>query len=299
MDALTLPAVIGFPAPRQQGFSWYDPNHLLAGHWLLLLLMTIVVLLLVTPRSSTRLIELARELLTVIPAVLLYDVVRGLVEGRESEAMARATQIVRLERVSGIFWEQGIQDHIMAVRPLMNFMNITYQLGMWPVIVLVAIWLFFQHRDVYPLYRNAFLISGAIGLVIYALLPVAPPRFVDGLGFVDTVAARTQAYSMPDAPLIVNQYAAMPSLHFGWVLLCGIGVIHRTRGIAWKLLGVYMPAAMFVAIVATGNHFILDAVAGAAVALLGLAASYVLLRTIRSGETESREPVPVFADRLS
>jgi hypothetical protein len=143
--------------------------------------MTIVVLLLVTPRSSTRLIELARELLTVIPAVLLYDVVRWLVEGRESEAMARATQIVHLERVSGIFWEQGIQDHIMAVRPLMNFMNFTYLLGMWPVIVLVAIWLFFS--NVYPLYRNAFLISGAIGLVI-ALLPVAPPRFVDGLGFV-------------------------------------------------------------------------------------------------------------------
>jgi hypothetical protein len=264
----------------------------------MLLLMTAAVLAFFTPRSGTRPLEIARELLIVVPAVFLYDVVRALVEGRESEAIARAEHIVRLERAAGFFWELSLQDRIMAVRPLMNFMDLTYLLGMWPVIVLVAIWLFLQHRDAYPLYRNAFLISGAVGLVIYALLPVAPPRFVDGLGFVDTVAIRTQAYTMPDAPLIVNQYAAMPSLHFGWALLCGVAVAHRTTGVAGKLLGIYIPAAMLMAIVATGNHFFLDAVAGAAVALLGLAAAYALRRTLGERETVSGEPVRAYASRF-
>ncbi len=290
-----LPAVIGFTAPKDQGFAWYDPNQLLAGHWLILLVMTIVALLLVMPRSSTRPIELARELLIVIPAVLLYDVARGLVQGRESEAVQRALHIVDIERATGMFWEQAIQNWFLQFQPLTNFMNFTYLMGMWPVIVLIAIWLFTKHRDAYPLYRDAFLISGAIALVCYALLPVAPPRFVDDLSFVDTVASQTQAYALPDAPLIVNQYAAMPSLHFGWVLLACIGLAHRSTGVAPMLLAVYLPTAMFFSIIATGNHFILDAVAGAAVVLVGLALSYGLHSMIGGKPVDLQEPVPVYA----
>ncbi len=295
MNLLTWFTVIGFAEPKSQGFTWYDPNHLLAGHWLILLFMTIAVLLLVMPRSSTRPIELAREVIIVIPAVLLYDVARGLVAGRESEAVQRASNLVDIERATGIFWEQAIQDWFLNIQPLTNFMNFTYLMGMWPVIVLIAIWLFVRHRDAYPLYRDAFLISGAIALVCYALWPVAPPRFVDGLGFVDTVATQTQAYALPDAPLIVNQYAAMPSLHFGWVLLACIALVQRSNGIAPKLLGVYFPAVMFVSIIATGNHFILDAVAGAAVVLLGLALSYSLHSVIDKKPAGVLEPVPVYA----
>jgi hypothetical protein len=293
MTLLTLFAVLGFAAPQDQDFVWYDPNHLLAGHWLILLMMTIVALLLIVPRSSTRPIELAREVFIVIPAVLLYDVARGMVAGREAEAVARATNLVDIERATGMFWEQAIQNWFLKIQPLTNFMNFTYLMGMWPVIVLIAIWLFFRHRDAYPLYRDAFLISGAIALVCYALLPVAPPRFVEELGFVDTVASQTQAYALPDAPLIVNQYAAMPSLHFGWVLLACIALIHRSNGIAPKLLGIYFPTAMFFSIIATGNHFILDAVAGAAVVLLGLALSYTLHSAIDRTLAGSPEPVPV------
>src|SRR3990172_6722928 len=118
----------------------------------------------------------------------------------------RAMSLIRLERALGIFWELDFQHRIVDVRALETFANWTYLLGMWPVIIVVAIWLFFLHRDAYPLYRNAFLFSGAIGLVIYATLPVAPPRFMDGCGFVDTVAGGTSAYSLPDLSILVNQY---------------------------------------------------------------------------------------------
>lgn len=295
MTMLTQLAVLGFAAPKDQRFAWYDPNHLLAGHWLILLIMTIVALLLIMPRSSTRPIELAREVFILVPAVLLYDLARGLVEGRESEAVARATNLVHVERAIGIYWEPSIQSWFLAIRPLINFMNFTYLMGMWPVIVLIAIWLFIRQRETYPLYRDAFLISGAIALVFYALLPVAPPRFMGDLNFIDTVATRTQAYSLPDAPLIVNQYAAMPSLHFGWVLLACVGLIHKSNGIAPKLLGIYLPTAMFFSIVSTGNHFILDAIAGGAVSLLGLAISYSLHSVIDKKPAGVREPVPVYA----
>jgi hypothetical protein len=287
IDLILAIAAPAFP----EGHGGWLPlglDGLLAGKWVLLALITLVLVCVLVPRTSTTPLEVARELLLVIPAVLMYDLVRGVVAGRESEAIDRALRIVTIERATGTFWELEFQERILGVTPFVNFMNWTYIWGFWPVIVGAAIWLFFLHRDAYPLYRNAFLISGVIGLIIYALLPVAPPRFVDSLGFVDTVAWQTDAYALPDAPMFVNEYAAMPSLHFGWVLLVGIAICHVSSGVWPRLLGVYLPAVMLVSIVATGNHFILDAAAGAAVALIGLALAWSL-RFALGGH----EPLPV------
>jgi hypothetical protein len=284
--------------PSDGGFNWFDLNQLMAGHWLLLVIMTIILLLLVLPRSSTRPLEVARELLIVIPAVVLYDIVRGMVEGRESEAVDRALNMISIERSLGLFWELDFQRLIMGQRVVQDFMNFTYIFGMWPVIVLTGLWLFFRHRGEYARYRNAFLISGAIGLVIYATLPVAPPRFVDSWGFVDTVATNTKAYSLPDLPIMVNQYAAMPSLHFGWVFLSGIALVRHSRMFALKAAGVYMPSAMLVSILATGNHFILDAAAGGAVAVVGLLCATALRTMVIGWYSSSDERVPAFASQL-
>ncbi len=131
------------------------------------------------------------------------------------------------------------------------------------------------------LLRNAFLISGAIGLIIFNLLPTAPPRLLPwplSDQVVDTMSAFSKVnYDMQPAAF-VNRYAAMPSLHFGWNLLLGIGIIWTTRNIAGIVFGVVMPASMFVAVVATGNHFIVDVLAGTAVALIGLGAAVLLQR---------------------
>ena len=254
----------------------FSPDLLLTWHWLVVLAVAVAAICFLMPRSSAKPLQVLREVLVLVPAYLLYSVVRGLVQGRQPEALMRAMSLIRLERALGIFWELDLQHRIVDVRALETFANWTYLLGMWPVIIVVAIWLFFLHRDAYPLYRNAFLFSGAIGLVIYATLPVAPPRFMDGWGFVDTVAGGTSAYSLPDLSILVNQYASVPSLHFGWVFLSGIAVFRESPGFPSKILGVFMPLAMFFSIVATGNHFILDAVAGGIVALIGLGGSSLL-----------------------
>jgi hypothetical protein len=261
----------------------FSPDTLLTWHWLVVVAVAVAAVCFMMPRSSATPLQVLREVLVLVPAYLLYMLVRGLVEGRQPEAIMRAMQLINLERALHIFWELDLQSRIVNIGALETFADWTYLLGMWPVIILVAMWLFFRHRDAYPLYRNAFLISGAIGLVIYATLPVAPPRFMDGWGFVDTVGGGS-VYALPNLPILVNNYASVPSLHFGWIFLSGIAVFRESSGLPAKVLSVFMPLAMLFSIVATGNHFILDAVTGGIVALIGLGGSLVLRNLVMRGD---------------
>jgi hypothetical protein len=113
-------------------------------------------------------------------------------------------------------------------------------------------------------------VSGGIGLFVFALYPVAPPRLT-ALGYVDTVTERSEAYRVLQPPAFVNPYAAMPSLHVGWDLLVGLAVASAAGTVLLRWVGRMMPVLMFAAVVLTANHYLVDGVAGAALALLGLA----------------------------
>ena len=226
--------------------------------------------------STTTARQLTGEMLIVVPAYFLYFLVRGFVEGREAQAFHTAIDIIELEQALGIFWEPMLQQHILHIDLVVTLANWTYIWGHWPVIVFVAIWLFMLHREEYSVYRNAFLISGAIGLIVFVSLPVAPPRFMDAWGFVDTVAERSEAYRILQPPAFVNQYAAMPSLHFGWNLLVGIAIYRHSSHVIGKIFGVALPVIMFASIVLTANHYIIDGLAGGSLALLGLFAALML-----------------------
>ena len=110
------------------------------------------------------------------------------------------------------------------------------------------------------------MLSGLIGLVIFAVFPVIPPRLTN-LPLVDTVTRDDPGYRQILPPWLVNQYAAMPSFHAGWNLLVGIVVFSATRNPLLRALAVLVPAAMMVSAVVTVNHYILDIVAGSAIAL--------------------------------
>jgi cell division protein FtsW (lipid II flippase) len=183
-----------------------------------------------------------------------------------------------------------------------------YIWGHWPVIAAVAIALFSVRRDRYRLLRNAVIVSGLIGFLFFALLPTAPPRMVDA-GFVDTVTRWSDSYRTLQPPKFTNQYAAMPSLHFGWNLLVGIVLFGSTRLLVVRAFAVLMPAAMAFAVVATANHWVVDVVAGAAVVLVGLALATLadrrrsrrLLLYLRPGGRQERiagtSPLPRRAPR--
>ena len=210
-------------------------------------------------------------------AALCYFGVRGLTQSGVAEARENAERLVSVERAIGISWEEAIQSAIIGLDWLVAVINWVYIYGHWPVVIIAMVALFLHRPDRYYLLRNAMFISGAIGLLIFALVPVAPPRF-GILELVDTVTERSSSYRALQPPGLINRYAALPSLHFGWNLLVGVILWEVGRSRVMKAFAVAMPCAMALAVVATGNHFVLDVFAGGLVALAGLALALALPR---------------------
>ena len=218
-----------------------------------------------------------RELGIFVVAYLVYFGVRAVTEGTAATAMAHAMDLIRLEQRLGIAWERAIQEGIVGSRLLVDAANAVYIYGHWPVIILTGVLLFRHRRGHYYRLRNACLLSGLVGLAVFALYPVAPPRLTD-LPLVDTVTRSAESYRQVLPQDFVNQYAAMPSFHAGWNVLLGIVVFQATRHLLLRALAVVGPAAMVLAVVATANHFVIDVVAGVAIVLAGLGALHAMDR---------------------
>jgi hypothetical protein len=227
-----------------------------------------------TPEVLTRggWYEVARQFFLIFGAVLIYFGVRGLTEGNASAAVDRALGILRFEEAVGLDVELGLQRTFRGSRLLTTLANWVYIWLHWPVIAATLFWLHHRHRRDYYLLRNAMFISGALGLFVFALWPVAPPRLV-GQGFVDTVTELSTSYRVLQPPALVNRYAAVPSLHVGWNLLVGVTLWRVARNPLLRLFAVCSPALMGLAVMATANHFLVDGIAGSAFALAGLGAA--------------------------
>lgn len=221
-----------------------------------------------------------RQVVLVAGAIVAYFGVRGLTEGSAEAAHDHARWVYDAERAVGLAFETRIQDAAASADAIVTLGNWIYIWCHWPLVAGTLIWLLWAHRDDYIELRNAMFISGAIGLVIFATFPVAPPRlYADE--FVDTVTQQSSSYRVLQPPAFVNAYAALPSLHFGWNLLVGHtwARVGRTR---WSTIaGVTMPVAMAWAVVVTANHWILDVLAGGLVALTGLAIERLRRRLAR------------------
>jgi membrane-associated phospholipid phosphatase len=154
--------------------------------------------------------------------------------------------------------------------PLATFANWVYIWGHWPVIIATMVWLVWRHRETFLRLRDAMVVSGLLGMVVFVTYPLAPPRLTD-LGLMDTVTQSSSAYRVLQPPMFVNQYAAMPSLHAGWDLLVGLAIVAAASNPVLRLVGAVLPALMAYAVVATGNHYIIDVPAGIGLALVGYA----------------------------
>ncbi len=226
------------------------------------------------------------EILFIVPAYAAYQLVRSAVSGQAGTAFDNATRLIHLEKQLGIFHEASLQQYVLPQAWMVNAANYIYIYGHLPVIIMVAFWLYMRHRDNYALFRNAFMISGLIALIGFSTVPLAPPRFMPEFGFVDTIV-QVQSYYVFQNPKIVNQYAAMPSLHFGWDLLVAIAIGTCTSRRWVRHVAIFMPVFTLSGIVLTANHYFLDAAAGALVAFTGLGIAYLLRRSIRRDSTFS------------
>ena len=223
--------------------------------------------------SREALRELAAELVLLGTAFPLYFLVRGFTHERVVFAFENAADVITLERSLGIFWEEQLQEAILPHGWLVDTLNGMYLYGHLPLILLVAVWLYFWHRPQYLLMRNAVLISGAIGLVVYVTFPVAPPRFLPELGFTDTVFSQYGVSRVANPAFLRNEYAAVPSLHFGWNVLAAVALWLASRNLAVRSLAMLVPLLTLAAVVLTANHFILDVVAGLLAVALGMVAA--------------------------
>jgi PAP2 superfamily protein len=249
----------------------------------------------ITARFSRRdLLEAA----IVAVAFLLYFGVRGAVVDRPEVAYWNARDVIDAQRALGFFWEDEMNAWLADRHTFAQVMNIVYFYLHFPLIIAFGIWLYYFRRDRYTLVRDMFLASGTIALVIYWLYPVAPPRELPGLAqqydpnappyilaFFDTMKEYLgYAYDTQSTSWFVNPYAAMPSLHFGWDLLLGIGIVYALWGTRWVWfalpIAVLLPISQIFSITLTANHFFLDAAAGGVVAVMGIAIALFLSKFV-------------------
>ena len=224
-----------------------------------------------------------RELATFVAAYLTYFGVRAGTEGAPWRAFDNAVALFRLEADLGLDWEGAVQSAVLRSQFLIDTANAVYIYGHWPVLIAAGVLLFrYRPRSYYRL-RNVCLLTGLVGLVVFALFPVAPPRLTD-LPVVDTITRDSEGYRQLLPPALVNQYAAMPSFHVGWNLVVGLVVFQATRNRLLRTFAVVMPAAMAFAVVATANHFVFDVVAGVAIVLV----AFAIVRRLEAGRGRSR-----------
>ncbi|MEV0563965.1 phosphatase PAP2 family protein [Dactylosporangium sp. NPDC050588] len=214
-------------------------------------------------KPALRPVGLGRQVGIVTAAVAAYFGVRGATEAATDQALANAAKVVDFEKSVGLFHESWLQSTFAGSPAVATFFNWIYIYGHWPVIVATLIWLARTNPAIYYRTRNAMLLSGGIGLVVFMLFPLAPPRLAE-LGLVDTVTQSDGAYRVLQPTMFTNQYAAMPSLHVGWDLLIGLAILAAARRPLLRAFGAAMPVLMVAAVVLTANHYLVDAIAGAA-----------------------------------
>ncbi|KAF4405885.1 MULTISPECIES: phosphatase PAP2 family protein [Streptomyces] len=221
------------------------------------------------------------EILLIALSYWTYSLIRNAVPEQKAAALRNADWILRAEETLGIAVEQTINKAVNSVTWLVVGMNYYYATLHFIVTIGVLVWLYRWHPGRYAATRLVLFATTGVALLGYYLYPLAPPRLMPGEGFIDTVLVHDTWGSMASGNLAAmsNQYAAMPSMHIGWSVWCGITIATLARPLWAKALGVLYPTLTLIVIVATANHFWLDAVGGMLCLTFGYGLSYAWYRT--------------------
>ncbi len=233
-----------------------------------------------------------------------YSAGRLLVAGDTGAAVAHAESIMRFERILHLDPEHALNSMFthsgwLGVPACFGYATLHYM-----VTPAILVWLWRRHTGHYLFMRTWLMLSTLIGLVGFTLLPTAPPRLLPaGSGFHDTLAQYASfGWWGADASApkglggLTNQYAAMPSLHVGWALWCGVMLWRYARNPLLRAAGLAYPVAITLVVLGTANHYLLDAVAGVAVMGVGLLLTRPARRLVASaGTAAARGPQPAAA----
>ncbi|MBB5933333.1 hypothetical protein FHS42_000351 [Streptomyces zagrosensis] len=204
------------------------------------------------------------EILLIAVSYWTYSLIRNAVPAQKTTAFRNADWIWRAEDQLGLAFEHSVNHGINSVTWLIVGMNYYYATLHFVVTIGVLVWLYRWHPGRYAATRLVLFATTGVALIGFYFFPLAPPRLMPGMGFIDTVIVHHTWGSMASGNLaeVSNQYAAMPSMHIGWSTWCGLTIAALASRRWVKALGVLYPMATLVVIVATANHFWLDAIGG-------------------------------------
>jgi PAP2 superfamily len=211
-------------------------------------------------------LDVARQLALFGAAYLAYGLARGLVAGTATEAFTHAREVIGVERALHLFVEPSIQTWASGSRLLMDVSSWLYLNAQTTVTVGALVYLYLRHNRSFYFVRNMLMIAMAIALVVYAVFPTAPPRFMPEWGFVDSVSDFTGvhvSHASATMSALFNPYAAVPSMHVAFALSIGWPLARLVRWRALRVFWFVYPFLVAFVIVVTANHFILDALLGA------------------------------------
>ncbi|MFJ3230595.1 phosphatase PAP2 family protein [Streptomyces sp. NPDC086787] len=237
--------------------------------------------------------RLVRELLLVAGLFLVYKLGRQLATGHTGEALRNARDVWSLERAVHLPGEGSVQSALLHSDSLVHLANTYYATIHFPATLAFLVWLYLRRPAHYVWARRVLAAVTAAALVLPFTFPLAPPRMLAATGLVDTARVYgPSVYGPPSSDHLSNQFAAMPSLHFGWALMVAIGLIVATRS-RWRLLWLLHPAVTLLVIVGTANHYWLDAIA--ATAMLGVALALIHPPRHTTAAIGRGHGIPVFA----
>ncbi len=191
----------------------------------------------------------------------------------KAQAFTNAKRIIKAERWLGLYHEESIQEWFLQSRRFVQFLNGYYGIAHFLVTIAAMVWCFRKRPWRYRSIRNGLALMTWFALIGFKFFPLMPPRLLPPrFGFQDTLEIVGGPWHFKSGPVaqVSNQFAAMPSLHFGWAAWCAVAF--WPWAITWprKLLLLAYPALTLVAIVATANHYFLDALGGFAVFTIGM-----------------------------
>jgi membrane-associated phospholipid phosphatase len=232
-------------------------------------------------------VDLACQLLIWFGFLFAYQVARGVADRDPARAFANGWKVIDLEqRLTGL-GELTFQGWTKSSAFLEALVSWTYWNSEFTVIGLALLWVYLRRNEAFTRLRNTILAANVLGLIGYVLLPTAPPRMFPSIGFGDTLSQFGGLnHGSGLVELASNPYAAMPSLHAADALIVGVILASVVRRPIWKAVWLVWPLWVWFAVMATGNHFWLDVLAGivlaaATLALVYLAASLAAARKAR------------------
>ena len=244
--------------------------------------VVLVVLVVALHRVDNRGVKIAvttgTELAVVMVLYGVWQKVRELAVTKTAGAMENAHRLWDFEQRIHLPSEVALQKVFIDNRPIMQFLNVYYGGAHVPAAGALLIWVFWRHRDRYAAVRNTFALTIAGCITIQALVPMAPPRFLTDLGFVDAGLKYHLSVYGTGGSGVSNELAAMPSLHVGWCVLVALAVLAISTS-RWKWLIVLHPVLTILSITITANHWWLDGV----VAVMVLSVAWALQHFGRLG----------------